>query len=338
MSTPPLISAVDLGYGYVKAVKSTNTEPIIYPSVIAPYRAPRFQTGLGGEVDLRVITLNGRSYFVGDGATGKPGAIREAGRSRSDNLSASLLFLDALARLWPKGVGNLKVVTGLPHEWLSDKDIVKQSMIGEHVVAVNGDSITLEVADVEVISQHYGAMASMVYDFDSTGFKVKDRALLASNIGVVDFGTKTFGWCRFNRNRLDDDRSGSEPHGMLVILTELRRRLNEPPYRLDLTIPEVERALIDGSVYIGESVEVMPIIKDTVREMADITAADIRGDWDTGKDLTTIICSGGGADLMSSPFALSYGHPNVVSLSNPQAANVQGMLLYGFYLLRQQWK
>jgi len=91
----------------------------------------------------------------------------------------------------------LRIATGLPVSFYTDKDSVRERLLGEHVVQRGGRSAqALKVTDCRVIPQPFGSLLSLALDDQG---RIVDNGLATGVVDVVDVVSKAINLLSVNR-------------------------------------------------------------------------------------------------------------------------------------------
>lgn len=319
--------AVDLGYGYVKAM--TPTGRVVFPSVVAPAGA---STGLrdvfGAKTPEYELSLHrdGRTerYLVGTAALSEPGAVR-AWETEAAAGNIAPLLATAVAALWAPAPLYLAVGLPLLH-YAKQRVSLQQALEQLDMDAALGDGQVVRITRprVTVLPQ-----AAAGY------YAALERGLLKDingMVGIIDVGYRTTDYLVVGR----------DPRGGLEIRERLAGTLDLGISQVTGAIQEAVQARIGRAVdrlriesalerdgilpYRGTPIDLAVYREEARRAVADAITAKLKADW--GEDLdflaAVLVMGGGGADL----FPMLKGlHPNMILLDEPQWANARGYLL-----------
>src|SRR5512136_2184629 len=170
MSNNTITLGLDLGYGLTKAV-ADNGRQVCFESRVAPAEFIRFQADIGAQVKSNGLTLHDPQegpLFIGELASkqGRPGAVRSPrDRDRVTDPITTHLADAAFALLLPGcEYAKVRVVTGLPVAYYRDAYQLSQHLLGIHEIMLEGHTLTVEVEDVLVVPQPFGALLSLILD------------------------------------------------------------------------------------------------------------------------------------------------------------------------------
>jgi hypothetical protein len=323
------VVSIDVGYGFVKALKSLEEKPVVFHSLIAPVREG-FDSGFGKK--RTAIEIDGQPYYVGWDASFSKLARQTIDRDRIKTDEFKVLFLSALNRLYPSGASGLLVATGLPGGWMGDSEALSKALAGKFNVKVGSRTVGYEIAQVVPCPQVFGSWMREAFTINGNGKPTVTDAQIANEpTFLVDFGNGTTGYAFMNGAYIAD-YSGSVDVGMSNVISGLSQACSrefayEPPYT------ELVKALITGKLNVYNKAEnVSALFAPYKAEVIDKVLADVRSAWkDVIKQGRTLLLTGGGASVLGDDFRRQFGHPNTVILPDSQIANAQGLLIYGRY-------
>lgn len=319
--------AVDLGYGYVKAM--THAQKVMFPSVVAPAGNTTGLRGLFGaktpEYELS-LHREGRTerFLVGEAALSEPGAVR-AWETEATAGNIVPLLATAVVALWSGGPVHLAVGLPLLH-YAKQRQFLQQSLEALDIEAALGDGQAIRITrpHVTVLPQ----AAAGYYAARERG----QLKALSGVVGIIDIGYRTTDYLVIARNQngsleIRERLAGTLDLGISqvtgIIQEAVQARIGRAVDRL-----RIEGALAREGVlsYRGTPI-VLTVYRDEARKaVAEAIMAKLKADW--GEDLdffgTVLVMGGGGADLFP---MLKELHPNVTMLDDPQWANARGYLL-----------
>lgn len=326
--TDYVVVGIDVGYGFVKAVSSLDDKPVVFPSLVAPATDEK-DVGIGKV--RTVFGFEGSNYFCGIDA-GVSKLVRQTiSRDRLKTSEFKVLFLYALAKLFPKGQNHIFVATGLPGAWLKDGQELALSLTGVFNVKIDGKPVSFHVEKVEPYPQAFGSWVREAFTLNGAGKPtVADQTLATQPALVVDFGTATTGFALMSGNYIAE-RSDSVEVGMNDVLDGLRRACSVE-FRYEPNYSELVKATITGKLQVfGQTQDITGLLAPHKEKVVQSAIAKARTLWQTGAFASTVLLTGGGAQVLGDDFKRQFGHPNTIILPESQTANVKGLLLYGKY-------
>jgi len=332
-----IIIGLDIGYGNCKAV-SQNGKSVCFESKVAPAEFIRFQADVGATTQTNGLTLFDTSegtLFVGELATkqGRTGAVRSPrDRNRVTDPITTHLADAAFAMLLSPHVDHarVQVVTGLPVSYYKDAHQLSQHLLGTHHILLDGRGLTVEVEDVLVVPQPFGALLAVILDEHGM---LHEGALdmVEGRVGVCDIGMHTTDMILVEGLEYIEARSGSMEVGVSTAIDMIRKVLLDE-HRVSYEPHEIEVALRKGWLTIdGHKHKLNGLASGHLDPIAKSIESETRTLWNIST-LTRIIFTGGGA-LALQPW-LADRFNQAVYAPNAAMANAEGFLRYGL----RQWR
>lgn len=326
-----MIVGLDLGYGQVKAI-AENGQRVCFPSLVAPAESIRFQADLGAPVQPNGLTLYDTvdgDLFVGELAAlqGRPGTVRNPkDRDRVSDPIVTHLTDAAFAKLLPgETYVRAKVMTGLPVDYFRDADRLVKNLRGQHHVQTDSGKLVVDVDEVYVVPQPFGALMSLL--LDERGKQMADVDHLGQGrVGVLDIGTFTTDLILVNKLRYIEVESESIEVGVSTALEMLRKVLLDE-YRTTCEYHQLEDGIRCGWLVIsGERVHLNGLAGDHLSAIVQSIDAHARTLWNIGT-LSAIVLAGGGA--LALEYWLEPYFKQAIRAPDAAMANVTGFLRYG---------
>lgn len=314
--------AVDVGYGFTKAVSDTGARAI-YPSTAAPVPVgDGLAEALGGSRDGHVLSiLGGPQYLVGSAA-----GQRTWNTDAADRTGYVQLCLTAARLVGADGMVDLAL--GLPlAAWLrkDQRQALRQRLIGTSawVALDGGEAAHITIEGCRVFPQGAGAFALALHE---------DPTLSGRPTGLIDVGYRTTDYLVMGRGDAglapDEDACGSFDAGAGRIYERVRQALTE---RTGVMIPEgaVEDAMAHygGTLYLrGAETDLRPLIDAEAQALAAEVTEQMRRLWSDRLDLLGAVLLAGGGGALLAPY-LAKLHPLVRPLPDAIYANAAGYLV-----------
>jgi len=316
---------LDVGYSAVKAVSGDRRAT--FPSIVGTPDKAHFS--LNGSTSLVLVSPD--HVQVGEGAIEQSRFIRpREDRSWIESSEWYSLFLAALTELTSAKRAELRIVTGLPVAFYSDRAVVRDRLLGEHRAQREGrHAQAFQIAGCRVIPQPFGTLLAAT--LDDRG-RVVDQALATGSVGVVDVGGKTTNLLSVNRLSEISRETASVGVGAWDAVRAVLSWLAEHyPGLEDLRPHQVVDAVISRQVkYYGEQVSLTAVVEDVLEPMADQVLAEATRLWNGGATLDAILVSGGGALLLGPYISRHFRHARVVD--EPVFANALGFWRYALWV------
>jgi len=310
---------LDLGYSATKAVAGPQ-RMITFPSVVGTPEKARFS--INGTEDNIILKTDRGTKQVGEGAVLQSRfQDRPEDRAWIESDAYHYLMLAAFTELTTATSCDLMVVTGLPVAFYSDKNLLRDRLLGEHRVAREGRRAQLfRVTDARVIPQPFGALVAETLNDHG---KVIDPDLAAGVVGVIDVGGKTCNLLSVNRLTEVGRETSSVSVGAWDAARALGDYLTEHYPRLSLRDHQINDIIVKRQMsYEQEPVDMGAVVDAILEPMADQVIAEASQLWNGGASLDAILVAGGGA-LLLSPF-LERRFPRLRVVDNPVYANSIG--------------
>jgi plasmid segregation protein ParM len=307
---------MDVGYSATKAV--SDKRRVNFPSVVGTPDKARFS--LNGS--NAIILTQPAHVQVGEGAIVQSRFVsRREDRHWVESDEWYTLALASLTELTSATRADLRIVTGLPVSFYSDKAQVRDRLLGEHKVQREGRRAqVLRVTDCRVIPQPFGALLAAT--LDNRG-RIVDNGLASGAVGVIDCGGKTTNLLSVNRLAEIGRETASVNVGAWDAVRAVRGWLADNCPNLELRDHQVSDAIIERQVrYYGEPVDLTEAVEVALEPLADQVLAEATQLWNGGAALDAILVSGGGALLLGPYVKAHFRHARVVS--EPVFANALG--------------
>ncbi len=321
-----MVLAVDVGYGFTKAVSPAGLR-VSWPTTLRRRpAAPQGLTGtLGAPAEGHAVRLRwpdepeAAHYQIGE--TGRRAwAAEAAGRAGYD------VQVLAAARLLA-GRGEVDLLLGLPLAlWTQagQRNALRQRLEGR-AAAVGVDregEAEVTLRSVRVLPQAAGAFQYALQ---------RDPALALKPVGLIDVGYRTTDYLVMRRVAaglaLDEAACGSADLGAGLVYERVRQGLTE---QAGVLVPEgaVEDALANyrGRLYLqGREVDAGAPVAAGLRALAAEVAEEVRRAWGDRLALLGAVLVGGGGGQALAPF-LTDLHPLTRLMPEPVWANALGFL------------
>ncbi|MCC6976445.1 MAG: ParM/StbA family protein [Anaerolineae bacterium] len=336
----PLLVGLDIGYGRIKAVMPGKK--VVFPSVMGrginiKFRAEEIADRYPGD---QLYDEEG-TWFVGNlalsqippaeilslrGRTGDEAAISNPFRLLMMKAALGKLLMDTV---WDGEQVPVVLSAGLPVDHMPDAPALKEALLGHHQVETDAGRFMVEVTQVMVMPQPYGAYY--------TRFLTETGAIntqhTAQITGIVDVGHFTTDLIVDNGGEYIDSMSGSVEAGVHTaherIAALLERKLREKPHPA-----MVEEALLKGIVRVrGKDLDLSKEVSEALTSLRRATLKLMGEKWQTGARIDAIYLGGGGAQLVAAEVQHAYPHAELIR--DAQFANAQGYLNYALFRQRE---
>lgn len=267
--------AIDIGYSSVKVFCENATACI--PSFAKKLEGPLLSIGSVSKTRILYEDLEtGESWIVGEMAqemADEHDSESELyGRKRYFSPMFKVITRCGLAMgMFDNQYGGpsgrpIKIQTGLPPKYMTDKEDLVESMSGKHHfrIKVGEDpwkefDFQITKQDIAIMPQPMGTLFSV--SFDRNGRQVPEaKKLWSSNLIIFDPG---FGTCDtfYIKNQTIEDQSTFNELSMKEILNKTRKKIQER-YNEDIPIASMQSNLKTGNIRIKSRKNGRPISKD----------------------------------------------------------------------------
>lgn len=326
---------LDIGYGVTKAVSDAQT--IAFPSVAGHARDIKFKAEeVARKYPGDQITDEDGSWFTGELAMSQvpSGELlrlrgRTANESSMGNVFRARMMRVALGKLFAGhthgDVIHIQLATGLPVDHMPDAALLKQSLIGQHVIRTDNANFVANVTECMVMPQPYGT----IYSAMITAAGDLNPCHTAHRTGVVDIGTYTVDLALDDDGEYVDAESGSVEAGVWTAQQRIAALLEadfreKPSYRM------IESVLRTGCLTAhGEQHDYTQDVAEALHPLRDATLGLMAEKWRTGMSIDSIFVTGGGATLLEREIKQAYRQAKLAEES--QTANARGYLNYALF-------
>lgn len=308
---------LDIGYSAVKAI--SDEKQITFPSAVGTPDKSRFSLGAN-----HAIILTAPDHVqVGQAAVAQSRFLnRREDRHWITSPEWHQLFLAAVTELTTSKYAEVRIVTGLPVAFYTDRAQVTARLVGDHQVTREDRHAQLvRVSAANVIPQPFGALLSLC--LDDRG-RIVNEQLATGSVGIIDVGGKTTNLLSVRRLSEIAAETDSINTGAWEIVRSVRAWLSDHcPGLEDLRDHQIVDAITARQVkFFGDVVDLGPVVDATIAPMADQVAATAGQLWNGGATLDAILVSGGGALLLGDHIKKHFRHAQVVA--DPVFANARG--------------
>jgi plasmid segregation protein ParM len=329
--TANTIIGLDIGYGQVKAV-AEDGESVCFESKVAPAEFIRFQVDVGAPVQHNGLTLHDTGegdLFIGELATrqGRPGTVRSPrDRDRvADPIITHLADAAFAMLLGSNDYARLRVVTGLPVAYYRDAHHLAEYLRGQHVIKLEGRALVVDIEDVLVVPQPFGALLSILLN-ERGRLIAGTEDLVEGQVGVLDIGQFTTDLILVNGLEYIEARSGLVEVGVSTAIDMLRKVLQDD-YRVMFEPHDLEVAMRRGWLVIdGEKQRLNGLASNRLDPVARAIEAEARTLWNISA-LSAVVLAGGGS-LALQPW-LEPRFKQALYAPDAAMANAAGFVRYG---------
>ncbi|UCD80349.1 MAG: ParM/StbA family protein [Desulfobacterales bacterium] len=335
------VLGIDIGFGFTKATNGRDT--VIFKSIFGEAADIQFWADFGEDTptDHIHVTIDGKSYFVGDLAEQQSSVLHfTLDQERLITDYVRILSLTVAGMFLKKGAPinvPVNVVSGLPIGYFKQNhERFNELLSGHHKVTYhshNGHQITKEIYinKVRMLPQPMGSILNLL--MDDRG-KILNKELANQKIGVVDIGFRTTDFTILDRLRYIDRGSRTIDSGISKGFSFIANKLREK-CGVAVELFRLYKAAETGSIKMrGHGFSFSKIRDQVYSQLAGTIANEIDRLWADDWDIDTIILSGGGCrELASYLQPLIIG--NIIPVDpnkDPRLNNVLGYIKYGRYV------
>ncbi|MCD4742797.1 MAG: ParM/StbA family protein [Desulfobacteraceae bacterium] len=330
------IIGIDVGFGFTKGYNGKNQ--VIIKSIIGDAADIQFHSPLGDNsaASNLHITLNDKSYFLGDYAELQSN-IRDYTLDQ-DRLIADFvkILAIAVAGICCDGKEPLHVVSGLPVGFLRrDTKKFKEALLGDHEITFHNRgekdlTKTISIAKIHIIPQPIGSVFNLI--FNDSG-KIVNKELAMQKLGVMDIGFKTTDFSIFDRLQYIERGSSTLDVGISKCFTVISNKLKQES-NINLELYRMFKFIDSGAIKIkGREYNITNLKKRVYSHFASAITSDLTRLWADDWDLDSILLTGGGS-LELIEYLLPNIEGGVIPISKAIDArlnNVYGYLKFGRY-------
>jgi plasmid segregation protein ParM len=335
------VLGIDIGFGFTKATNGQET--IIFKSIFGDASEIQFWADFGDSspTDHIHVTIDGKSYFVGDLAEQQSSVLNftlDQERLISDYVR---IFALTVAGLFDKNNSTINVpinvVSGLPIGYFKhNHERFNEILTGHHRVTYhshNGNKNTREIYinKVRMLPQPLGSILNELMDTDG---RIVNEELATKKVGVVDIGFRTTDFTILDHLRYIDRGSRTIDTGISkgfsVISSKLREKCG-----VSVELYRLYKAAEEGTIKMrGHGFSFEKIRDQVYSQLAANIANELDRLWADDWDIDTIILTGGGCRELGKylqPLIAGNIKP-IDSYNDPRLNNVQGYAKYGKYI------
>jgi len=330
------IIGIDVGFGFTKAYNGKNQ--VIIKSIIGDAADIQFHSSIGDNsaASNLHITLNDKSYFLGDYAELQSN-IRDYTLDQDKLISDFVRILAvAAAGICCDGKQPLHVVSGLPVGFLRrDTNKFKEVLLGDHEITFHNrgeKDITkkISIAAVHIIPQPIGSVFNLI--FNDAG-QIVNKELSMQKLGVMDIGFKTTDFSIFDHLQYIERGSSTLDVGISKCFTVIANKLKQES-NINLELYRMFKFIDSGSIKIkGKEYNITNLKKRVYKHFSSAITSDLTRLWADDWDLDSILLSGGGS-LELAEYLLPNIEGEIIPISKSIDArlnNVYGYLKFGRY-------
>lgn len=342
--------AVDLGYGFVKAISSSGKRAL-FPSLVGK-GYDRGITDLFGQMnsDLSNIQViyQEENYFVGELAKESRSASRIFERERFSHVYTHVLLNVAIQAVTDKTVSDIQLATGLPLDFYhAQAKEFQQSITGfQPEIEWKTGPLTdvnrkINIEQALVFPQGASAIFSALINHEGN-FAYPHLMKEGSIIALIDIGFRTTDFVVVEMQpggsfspiaRL----SGTADEGVVNLHRDIRQAYKLETGGADLNEFFISRILRDEQLsYKGNRIDFRDVVEKSKKSIAANITDRLKGVWAEESDLYEgIFLAGGGGSLFEPYLQPSFDH-RLMTINESQFANAIGYLRLGKAMFNQK--
>ncbi len=322
-----IVRSVDVGYGNTKFCHGEADGKLIcshFPSIASLHTGIDRGAGVMSRRDLVEVESGGSRYLVGRDSIDTLSARDDRGRTLLANYidmpQHLALLRGALAYLGESSIDLL--VSGLPvSTFAQDKDRMAEKVKGEHLFP---DGRRVVIKDAWIIPQPVGGFI----EYFMGGSHITQLDDLKSL--TIDVGYYTVDWLVCRGLKMQDERSGSTPGGMSLILEKLTQFISA-----DRQAPFSDMNIVDDGIRNGFKTRIqgkeydfshlIPKMEDHIITAIQSVVRSV-GSLD---DIDVVVLVGGGADCYKKITRRLLNNREIIVPGDSLYSNVKGFYLAG---------
>jgi len=335
------VLGIDIGFGFTKATDGKET--VIFKSIYGDANEIQFWADFGdnSQLDHLHVTIDGKSYFIGDLAEQQSGVLNFT--LDQERLIADFVKTLAVtvAGMFLKNGGTINrpinVVSGLPIGYFKQNfERFNEVLTGHHSITYHthsGQEKTKEIYinKVRMLPQPLGTVLNLLMDENG---QIVNEELANQKVGVVDIGFRTTDFTILDHLRYIDRGSRTIDTGISKGFSVISNKLREK-CGVTVELYRLYKAAEMGSIKMrGHGFTISKIRDQVYSQLAGTIANDIDRLWSEDWDIDTIILTGGGCrELASYLQPLINGNVQPIDpATDPRLNNVMGYIKYGKYI------
>lgn len=337
--------AVDIGYGYVKAISGETGKRVVFPSLVGRGHelglVDLFGKRKNGVNNIHIV-YEGNEYFVGDLAEKESGTVsRVFEQERFDHLYTKILLNTAIQLVTEGKAKNVNVSTGLPLDFYqSQRKDFRKSIIGVQPVIewkageLNEQSKRLNIENALVFPQGASAIFSALIN-GRNRYAHPDLMNTGNLIALIDIGFRTTDYVVIE---IQEDSSfipqvrlsGTIDDGVVNLHQQVEQAYRHKTGGADLNEYHKMRILNNGYItFKGERISFLETITSSKQSIASNISDRLKAVWVEETDLFDEIFIAGGGGKFFHKNLQSHFDNRLTLIEESQFANAIGYLRLG---------
>jgi len=325
------VTAMDIGFNYVKGLVSTSDRRAFFPSVVGEPFAETFSMQSAKTARL-TVTVDGQVFPVGD--TAMKQSKHAGGALNADWVLGQTwraLFCAALSDLHKASV-ETAVVVGLPLEdYTALEARLTARLVGQQFAFKRngGNHQTVTVKDAICLTQPYGSLLDQAMD---NGGHILNNPFATGLVGVCDLGGNTLNLLVCDALEERSQWTRGDGLGLLETLDDVARAMHQKYPGITPQAREVSSWLAAGEFpYRGTKHDVMPIAKPFLDPLLDRILDRLAEVWREPGRFAAVLLTGGASVVLGTVLKTRMDgvYPNVTVAHDAQWGNARGYLKFG---------
>ena len=337
---PPVVRAIDVGYGntkYSSLIGAGDIQCGVFPSLAPQASAgPDLASGLMQKRNTVVVDVEGVKYEVGKDARLAQDATH--GRVLDPDYSMTAAHMALIkGALYYMGQPRIDLlVLGLPvNTFKKYEKQLAERVIGQHTVPArtkDGEmkESSVEVANCRVIPQPIGAF----FDY-SLRAGTYERMRSQTNL-LIDIGYYTLDWIVAEGVKMNNSRSDALNGGMSAVLRTMADAIGSELGEQITDLSLLEDAIRTGAnpYFYGKEFDITEH-KKLGKAKAEQFVSVLVNKVGSSMDISNIILAGGGASFFHDVLADKFPRHEIITTRDPVFANVRGFQRAGQQFIEQ---
>lgn len=351
--------AVDLGYGFVKAVSSSGKR-IVFPAIVgkgAEHNINRVFGNVSNDETNMHVVYSGEQYFVGDLAYKSKGPSRIFQQERYNHEYTKILLNTALQLVTSNNGGSVNVITGLPLDYYqAQAKAFQESILGiqrslewksgpllKNLGKPNEQDISKQVNVENALVFPQGASAIYSALLNHEGKAIHPHLMKGgARIALIDIGYRTTDYVVVEMEddgsfNLIGEFSGTVEGGMANIHSSIQDYFKKITGGQDLNESTINRIVKNGSLpHKGKEIDYTAVIQESKHAIATYIADRLNSTWAEESDyFNAIFIAGGGGNVLEGYLQQHFDN-RLSNITESQFANAIGYLRLGKGILEQK--
>jgi plasmid segregation protein ParM len=336
--------AVDIGYGFVKAV-SSNGNRILFPSVVGSGRERNlgnFMRANNQDLSELHIKVDGNHYFIGEMAEkNSSDSSRIFDRERYKHNYTKILLNTAIHLVTSTDTERVTLFTGLPFtDFQTQSNAFRKKLNDEDtpkIEWISGSTQGIRKVDIDYANVFPQAMSSILAAvINHEGKLMKSDIITSGNqVAVIDIGYRTTDVCVVEMRGNGAftplmKYSDTIDKGVVNLYEHIKKQYQDKTGGSDLSESKIGRILQQKFIrYKGREIDLSNEVEEAHRIVAHSINDKINSLWkDESDTFDYIFVVGGGGTVFRKYLQENYEHP-LQSIVDTQFANAIGYYRFG---------